>query len=152
MITSLVRKVQSTLRASGHSGVEVEIVFPVADAAIAITGESALPIVPGPAAGEGCSVEGGCATCPYMRMNSLDALMDLLERMDGEAHDLDAYVPRLRDGFIDGRPLIAWATEPMVYMREFSRQGRLPEALVRDVRTRRATAEAQLDSHVQSRV
>jgi len=33
-----------------------------------------LSVVPGPAAGEGCSLEGGCASCPYMKMNSLQAL------------------------------------------------------------------------------
>jgi quinolinate synthase len=34
-----------------------------------------LSVVPGPAGGEGCSLEGGCASCPYMKMNSLAALM-----------------------------------------------------------------------------
>lgn len=34
-----------------------------------------LSVVPGPAGGEGCSLEGGCASCPYMKMNSLQALM-----------------------------------------------------------------------------
>lgn len=33
-----------------------------------------LSVVPGPAGGEGCSLEGGCASCPYMKMNSLQAL------------------------------------------------------------------------------
>ncbi len=30
-----------------------------------------LSVVPGPAAGEGCNVTGGCASCPFMKMNSL---------------------------------------------------------------------------------
>ena len=30
-----------------------------------------LSVVPGVAAGEGCSAEGGCASCPYMKMNTL---------------------------------------------------------------------------------
>ena len=30
-----------------------------------------LAVVPGPAAGEGCNVAGGCASCPFMKMNSL---------------------------------------------------------------------------------
>lgn len=34
-----------------------------------------LSVVPGPAGGEGCSLQGGCASCPYMKMNSLQALM-----------------------------------------------------------------------------
>lgn len=32
---------------------------------------SGLSVVPGPASGEGCNVTGGCASCPYMKMNSL---------------------------------------------------------------------------------
>ncbi len=138
MVTSLVRKVQTILRASSRPAVEVEIVFPVADEAIATTGESAMPIVPGAAGGEGCSVEGGCATCPYMKMNSLDALMALLQRIDSETAALAAYAPRIRQGTIGGRPLIDWATEPIAHMRAFSRDGRLPEALVRDIRERQA--------------
>ena len=30
-----------------------------------------LAVVPGIASGEGCSAEGGCASCPYMKMNTL---------------------------------------------------------------------------------
>ena len=30
-----------------------------------------LSVVPGVAQGEGCSAEGGCASCPYMKMNTL---------------------------------------------------------------------------------
>src|SRR5690606_18164870 len=69
MITSIVNAVKAELRAHAGSGVEVEIVFPVASEAIAPAPESELAIVPGVASGEGCSVEGGCATCPYMKMN-----------------------------------------------------------------------------------
>jgi len=42
------------------------------------TSPSSPPMWPPPAgvaAGEGCSAGGGCATCPYMKMNSLDALL-----------------------------------------------------------------------------
>lgn len=137
MVTSLVRTVQAGLRAGNARTIEVEIVFPVADDAIATTGEAELPIIPGPASGEGCSIEGGCATCPYMKMNSLDALMALLSRIGGDAAHLAPYAPQMRQGSIAGRPLIDWATEPIAHMRAFSREGRLPDALVRDVRERR---------------
>ncbi|MEB2322448.1 MAG: hypothetical protein OZ921_08040, partial [Sorangiineae bacterium] len=43
-------------------------------------GRSGAPVGPTPT-GEGCSTAGGCATCPYMKMNSLDALLALLERL-----------------------------------------------------------------------
>jgi quinolinate synthase len=139
MVTSLVRRIRGALATSASHDVEVEIVFPVADEAIAVTKDPALPLVPGVAHGEGCSVEGGCATCPYMKMNSLDALMSLLERLDRCPGELQPYAPRMRQGVIAGRPLIDWATEPIRFMREFSRDGRLPEALVRDVLARTAT-------------
>ena len=93
MITAIVRRVQLMLQAAGRSDVDVEVVFPVASDAITtrdqlqdtlpdldvmtheVSAGPSLPgglaIVPGPAAGEGCSTEGGCASCPYMKMNSL---------------------------------------------------------------------------------
>lgn len=36
--------------------------------------------MPGPAGGEGCSLEGGCASCPYMKMNTLAALQGVCEK------------------------------------------------------------------------
>ena len=90
MVTSIVQAVQAQLReaqaqGAGH-GVEVEIVFPVDSSAVAaqeggegVSSPSAsptlspsssqlLPVVPGVQAGEGCSVAGGCASCPYMKV------------------------------------------------------------------------------------
>jgi quinolinate synthase len=78
-------------------GLEVEIVFPVANEAITTSSQTSggqppelpggLHVVPGPAGGEGCSAEGGCAACPYMKMNSLAALERVCERVGsaGEA-------------------------------------------------------------------
>lgn len=85
MITAIVRRVQSMLKEAGRSDVDVEIIFPVATEAITRGGSDrgngsfsegpslpgGLAIIPGPAGGEGCSSEGGCASCPYMKMNSL---------------------------------------------------------------------------------
>lgn len=83
MITSIVRKVQGMLRDSGRHDVTAEIVFPVSPEAITTSGQTqagnggpvnlpgGLSVIPGPAAGEGCSTEGGCASCPFMKMNSL---------------------------------------------------------------------------------
>lgn len=72
-------QVQGMLRAAGRSDVAVEIVFPVSPEAITTDRQAELPsglaVVPGPAGGEGCSLEGGCASCPFMKMNSLQALM-----------------------------------------------------------------------------
>lgn len=83
MITSIVRKVQGLLQDSGRKDLEVEIVFPVSPESITTSSQSTadkgapvmlpggLSMIPGPASGEGCSTEGGCASCPYMKMNSL---------------------------------------------------------------------------------
>lgn len=138
MVTSLVGKIRSLLLASDDHDVRVEIIFPVADQAIARTNDLSLPIVPGVAGGEGCSIEGGCATCPYMKMNSLDALFVLLDRLGGNERELLPFAPRMREGSIAGRSLIEWATEPIRSMREFTKSGRLPQSLVDDVRLRGA--------------
>lgn len=78
------------LRAAGRSDVAVEVVFPVSPEAITTdkqAGATQLPaglsVVPGPAGGEGCSLEGGCASCPYMKMNSLAALLSGEEGLPG---------------------------------------------------------------------
>ena len=46
---------------------------------------SSLSIIPGPASGEGCGMDGGCASCPYMKMNSLAALTETLEMIGDES-------------------------------------------------------------------
>lgn len=83
MITAIVRKVQQLLRDAGRDDLKVEVVFPVAPDAMvseqtAGRGSGSEPVlpgglamVPGAASGEGCSTDGGCASCPFMKMNSL---------------------------------------------------------------------------------
>ncbi|MEC8850661.1 MAG: hypothetical protein VXX43_01715, partial [Pseudomonadota bacterium] len=60
---------------------------------MAIDADLGLGIVPGVTGGEGCSTAGGCATCPYMKMNSLDALLQVLESL-GTGRDLTRFRPR----------------------------------------------------------
>jgi len=134
MITSIVRAVQARLR-EARSDLGVEILFPVAPEAISATGERDLPIVPGVTASEGCALDGGCASCPYMKMNSLAALETLLERVrDGATpEDLRGFEPRRYTELLAGRPLAEWGTRPILAMRELQRTGRLGEELVRRV-------------------
>ncbi len=93
MVTSIVRSVQEKLKARSstqQSSPEVEIVFPVASEAMSIAdgGTGPLATVPGVSGGEGCSTAGGCATCPFMKMNDLQSLLDLLGRIaDGREND-----------------------------------------------------------------
>ncbi len=135
MITSIVRSVQAKLRDHVDAGgpeLCVEIVFPVADEAIATTPDPELAIVPGVDGSEGCSAMGGCATCPYMKMNSLEALIGLLERIrDGaESTELTPFEPKRYDESLEGRPLAAWGTQPILSMRHFQQTGRLADELV----------------------
>lgn len=76
MVTSIVAVIRSLLGSSANSKVKVEIVFPVSSDSMSKTsnsvklGDVALPVVPGVASGEGCSLHGGCASCPYMKVSS----------------------------------------------------------------------------------
>jgi quinolinate synthase len=130
MTTAIARKVQERLRAHS-STLEVEIVFPVASEAIAQTNDVHLPIIPGVAAGEGCTTAGGCATCPYMKMNSLDTLLSLIERIQNEpAASLAAYGPKVYSEPVGGESIAALGTRSIVWMRDFHKSGQLPAALV----------------------
>ena len=83
MVTAIVGAVQKLLvkgKLEGkESKINVEIVFPVSSEAITEVPTSSsssqdesrlvkLSIVPGVSSGEGCSISGGCASCPYMKV------------------------------------------------------------------------------------
>jgi quinolinate synthase len=136
MITSIVRAVRGHLSTHAGSGLEVEILFPVAAEAIAPSEEEELSIVPGVAGGEGCAVEGGCATCPYMKMNSLDALLEVVRKVGVADDDLSAYEPHKYVELIAGRVAADIGGEPILHMRHFQQTGRLSDALVADIRGR----------------
>jgi quinolinate synthase len=139
MITSIVRAVQARLtqhREAGGPELCVEIVFPVAQDALATTDDRDLVVVPGVDGAEGCASMGGCATCPYMKMNSLDALIALLERIrDGASEEqLRAFEPRRWDERLEGQALASWGTRPIMAMRHFQRTGSLSDELVERIR------------------
>ncbi|MBZ0121238.1 MAG: quinolinate synthase NadA [Sandaracinaceae bacterium] len=143
MITSIVNAVRALLREHRDAGVDVEIIFPVASEAIAQAPESELAIVPGVAAGEGCSVAGGCATCPYMKMNSLDALLDVVRKIGVTDDDLAPYEPQKYLELIAGRTAADIGGEPILHMRAFQKTGRLPQALADDIAGRAAGGAAR---------
>lgn len=138
MITSIVRATRSRLQTNVENGgpdIEVEIIFPVAGAAVAQVDDPELALVPGVAAGEGCAVEGGCATCPYMKMNSLDALLGLMSRPQlREA--LRPFEPEPYRERIGGRTVAEVGAESILHMRHFQREGSLSTELVEDVKAR----------------
>jgi quinolinate synthase len=134
MVTSIVARVQAALARTGRADVELEVVFPVASEAVTRVDDSPLRLVPGVAGGEGCSVEGGCATCPYMKMNSLDALERVLGHVvRGELAALVPYRPAPVTTTVGGRPAAQVGAEPILWMRHFQETGRLPDALVERV-------------------
>lgn len=85
MVTSIVAAVRHLLgsaKSSDGAKINVEIVFPVSSDSITSTstssipslnsaklGDVILPVIPGVASGEGCSLHGGCASCPYMKVS-----------------------------------------------------------------------------------
>jgi quinolinate synthase len=156
MITSIVRKVQGMLRAAQRDNVEVEIVFPVNSQAITTQqqGGSAaeeiqllgkdVAVLPGAASGEGCSLHGGCASCPYMKMNSLDALLSVAQRAGDAAGAamLEGFKPRAYQEQIDGKSVAQAGCVPILHMRHFSQFKQLGEGLVSDITSRGAAPVA----------
>lgn len=150
MVTSIVRRVQAMIRKSGRRDVEVEIVFPVAPSAIATPQQrtggqqqqlelpAGLALVPGSASGEGCSLEGGCASCPYMKMNTLAALTAICERVGSAAGEatLERYRPRAYSERVGGRSMAAAGCEPILHMRHFQQHKAFSQQLVDDIKTR----------------
>jgi hypothetical protein len=65
-----------------------------------------------------------------MKMNSLDALIDLLQKLDGPAEALLPFAPRTYPEKLDGQPLAALATRTIVRMRDFQREGQLSPELI----------------------
>ena len=137
MVTAIVKAVQTALRQAGRGDVSVEIIFPVAAEAVAAAPDSGLGIIPGVAGGEGCSTAGGCATCPFMKMNDLEALFDVCETVGTErASTLESYQPRKYTETIAGRTVADLGCEPILHMRYFQQNGVLPDTLIEDIHSR----------------
>jgi len=138
MVTSIVRSVQGILAETGSQNVDVEIVFPVASEAMTMVDDSDLAIVPGVSGGEGCSTAGGCATCPFMKMNDLDTLSDIVDMLieggDKNMIKLQGHLPpaRLADT-INGVSAADLGVEPIMYMREFMKDGKLAAELIEKI-------------------
>lgn len=146
MVTSIVKSVQDIMETTGNKSVEAEIIFPVSSDAVMAVDEQAnngtnLAVVPGVSGGEGCSTAGGCATCPFMKMNDLEAVEDIIDmvhrtQQDKSSHDevtLKGHLPpdRLKGRSINGIDAADLSTEAIVYMRQFMQEKQLPDELVR---------------------
>jgi len=140
MVTSIVKSVQEILKAAegGNNQIEAEIVFPVSSDAVMGVDDDELGVVPGVAGGEGCSTAGGCATCPFMKMNDLDALNDIAEMVmeDSEDHRLKAHLPpnRLEGKMINGVDAIDLGSEPILFMRHFMQNKAMDDTLIQRIK------------------
>jgi len=140
MVTSIVKAVQDILKSAegGNNQIEAEIVFPVSAEAVMGVDDSELGVVPGVAGGEGCSTAGGCATCPFMKMNDLDALNDIAEMVIDDPNDprLKLHVPpnRLEGKMINGVDAIDLGSEPILFMRHFMQNKALDGQLVKKIK------------------
>ncbi|XP_027332068.1 quinolinate synthase, chloroplastic isoform X2 [Abrus precatorius] len=139
MVTSIVAAVRSLLESAKPSSqnekVTVEIVFPVSSESISRTtsssssglhstklGDITLPVVPGIASGEGCSIHGGCASCPYMKMNSLTSLLNVCHHLPDEENVLSAYkAEQFKLQTPNGKSVADVGCEPILHMRNFQR-------------------------------
>lgn len=149
MVTSIVGGVRKLLadyqKTHGTSKVKVEIVFPVSSEAVSATSSSStnvgyestlakLPIVPGVASGEGCSISGGCASCHYMKMNTLDSLLRVCRLVETPGEPLlTAHHARAYTALIHGQTLGDLGCEPILHMRHFQASGSLPDVLVQQI-------------------
>ncbi|KAE8686228.1 Quinolinate synthase [Hibiscus syriacus] len=125
MVTSIVAAVRSLLdssKSTSRTQINVEIVFPVSSDSMTKTSTSAspvkmgdftVPVVPGVASGEGCSIHGGCASCPYMKMNSLSSLLHVCHHLPDERNNLKAYeTERFKLQTPRGKPIADVGCEP----------------------------------------
>ena len=148
MVTSIVRAVTDELE-KNDSSVECEIVFPVSVDSITqvnssssgkIVSEamSSLSIIPGPASGEGCGIDGGCASCPYMKMNSLAALTETLEMIGGESGQKKNFGLEIREPKSCTKETTSRrrGIVSILHMRNFQRDKKLGDDLVQDILSR----------------
>ncbi|CAN4085955.1 unnamed protein product [Withania somnifera] len=152
MITSIVAAVRKLLGSADHScggaKVSVEIVFPVSSESVTRTSTSSsldqtfgemgeslkVNVIPGVASGEGCSLHGGCASCPYMKMNSLSSLLRVCHSLPHNKAELSAYeAGRFSLQTPKGKQIADIGCEPILHMRHFQATKRLPEQLINQI-------------------
>ncbi|KZV34760.1 quinolinate synthase, chloroplastic-like [Dorcoceras hygrometricum] len=142
-IVSAVRKLLCSTKSDEGAKVTVEIVFPVSsesvsrtqDSTLGETGDfSQLHVIPGVASGEGCSLHGGCASCPYMKMNSLSSLLKVCHSLPDDKDNLSAYeAGRFSLRTPNGKLIADVGCEPILHMRHFQANKKLPDKLIQQI-------------------
>ncbi|KAK9119867.1 hypothetical protein Scep_017960 [Stephania cephalantha] len=152
MVTSIVAAVRGLLGSvdlpSGRADVKVEIVFPVSSDSLSRTSSNSpqspnsieagdafkLSVIPGVTSGEGCSIHGGCASCPYMKMNSLSSLLKVCHHLPDEMNLLSSYTAgRFNSQTPQGKSVADVGCEPILHMRHFQASRKLSEKLVNQI-------------------
>lgn len=155
MITSIVEAVRELLvndrlkKGANAFNVGVEIIFPVSTDAItslsssssstlspslSVLQTSGMQIVPGVSSGEGCSVNGGCASCVFMKMNRLDRLLRVCKLVGTPGESLlVSHEPRKFDKLIAEQDIAELGCEPILNMRHFQQTKRMSDKLVEDI-------------------
>ncbi|WOL01437.1 quinolinate synthase, chloroplastic-like [Canna indica] len=149
MVTSIVAAVRELLCSrESKANIEVEIVFPVSSDSVSKTSVdgsqdvnssiasdlSKLVVVPGVVAGEGCSIHGGCASCPYMKMNTLKSLLRVCQQLPDKDNTIRAYeASRFSATTPRGKSVADVGCEPILHMRHFQATGKLPEKLINQI-------------------
>lgn len=122
MVSSIVKQIRTELK----EGASVTLVFPIASDAVSANDDAELSVLPGTWQAEGCSLEGGCATCPYMKMNSLNALMDVLSSIGRKS--LTGHLPKAQS--IPGMDVAQLGTASILAMRTYQRTGKIPQDML----------------------
>ena len=71
-----------------------------------------------------------------MKMNSLDALIEMSERIGVSQYNLEAYYPRKYASLIAGQTAAKLGGQPILHMRDFQRDQKLSSDLVADIISR----------------
>jgi len=134
MISMIVTEVQKILT-KFNSMLEVEIIFPVSDEAISQNNKGDL--MPGLNQNEGCSIHGGCATCPFMKMNNLESLMDVCEMINDKLSEgkLGKFIIRNRAESEEDKRILEQGVEPIVEMQFFQKNGKLSEKFLEHIKS-----------------
>ncbi|KAJ4974662.1 hypothetical protein NE237_007836 [Protea cynaroides] len=151
MVTSIVaavRKLLGSVESQGRAKLNIEIIFPVSTDSLSRTSRdslaglntadissfSELSVIPGVASGEGCSLHGGCASCPYMKMNSLTSLLSICHLLPDDKKALTNYeAGRFNLTTPLGKSVADVGCEPILHMRHFQATRELPEKLVHQI-------------------
>ncbi|XP_071731716.1 quinolinate synthase, chloroplastic [Rutidosis leptorrhynchoides] len=151
MVTSIVAAVRQLLcspKSSSRVGrVSVEIVFPVSSDSVTTSQTSStspklgeldqvltMSVLPGVTSGEGCSLHGGCASCPYMKMNSLTSLVKVCSSLPLGKDALMRYeAGRFSLATPKGKSVADVGCEPILHMRHYQATKKLPKKLINQI-------------------